>query len=81
MNCLTCAAHRKPPRIREGMRVTIPEMEKVWLGKNLVGTVEQLGHPETLRRFTAKVRWDSGHKDQWWPVNMLVPLPDEPAAR
>ena len=48
------------------------------LHKDMVGTVEQLGHPGTMRRNTAKVRWDNGHKDQWWPVNMLYRVNSRP---
>lgn len=49
------------------------------LSKDMKGTLEQFGHPESQRRNTAKVRWDNGHKDQWWPVTMLykILLPKE----
>lgn len=72
MQCLCCA--NKMHNIKAGMRVELSSWEKSMLNKDMVGTVEQLGHPETLRRHTAKVRWDNGHKDQWWPVNMLFPV-------
>lgn len=80
MRCGTCMALSDSPRIRAGMRVTVSRWEQVWLAKDLVGTVEQIGHPETQRRATAKVRWDNGHKDQWWPVRALIPL-DEGAEK
>ena len=73
MNCGTCARYRSPDRIQPGMRVTVSNWEKSMLGRDLVGTVLQLGHPDTARRGTAKVEWDSGYKDQWWPMNALIP--------
>lgn len=72
MECLCC--RRKMHVIQAGMRVELSSWEKSMLNKDMVGTVEQLGHPETQRRGTAQVRWDNGHKDQWWPVRMLYPL-------
>lgn len=72
MECLCC--RKKTHVIQSGMRVELSSWEKSMLNKDMVGTVEQLGHPETQRRGTAKVRWDNGHKDQWWPVGMLYPI-------
>jgi hypothetical protein len=56
------------------MRVTTSRWEMVWLGKEMLGTVEQMGHPETRRWGTAKVRWDNGHRDQWWEISTLYPV-------
>ena len=72
MNCATCG--NRDRGITPGIRVTLSRWEQVWFGKVMVGTVEQMGHPETGRRGTAKVRWDNGHRDQWWEIGMLYPL-------
>ena len=72
MTCLTCSA---APQLAIGFRVTVSRMEQVMLRKDLSGTVVALGHPDTLRRNMAKVRWDCGHKDQWWPLNCLIAAP------
>lgn len=68
MNCLAC---RQSPNVCVGSRVTVSDFEKSMLGKDLRGAIVAVGHPETLRRATVKVNWDNGHKDQWWPRNML----------
>lgn len=77
MTCGTCTALTTPDsdRIKEGMRVTVSRWEQVWLGKAMIGYVVQLGHPDTIRRHTAKVKWDNGHKDQWWPITALYEVP------
>ena len=70
MNCGTCTALAPPqPRIRGGMRVTVSRWEQVWLGKELVGTVERV-----FDTHEAIVRWDNGHKDRRWPVGSLIPV-------
>lgn len=71
MSCGTCGNADRG--IRPGMRVTLSRWEQVWLGKDMAGVVEQLGHPESRRAGTAKVRWDNGHKERWWEVGMLYP--------
>lgn len=66
--CLTC---RQSPRLHIGSRVTVSDLEKSSLGKDLRGEVVAIGHPETRRRGTVKVKWNDAHKDQWWPKNAL----------
>lgn len=70
MNCLTCA--HSDGELREGDKVRLSDWEQDMLGKEMRGTIIQFGHKDTLRRNTAKVEWRNGHKDQWWPVNMLI---------
>jgi hypothetical protein len=78
MNCLTCTSSRG---LSIGSRVSPSEWEQVWMGRDLAGTIVDLGQPGTLRMNTAKVKWDCGHKDQWWPLNCLHALaPTSPAA-
>ena len=74
MTCLTCS-HQPEPPLRVGDRVTVSMWEKVNLGKDLRGTVIVLGDPETLRLHSAKIAWDNGHKDRWWPMNALIREP------
>lgn len=72
MGCLTCGCvgHH---RFRIGDRVTVSRMEQCMLGKDLKGMVVDIGHL-AMRKGTAKVKWDNGHKDQWWPLNCLYLL-------
>lgn len=75
MICATCVVVGGPRApLWEGQRVTVSRWEQVWLSQELIGTIEQLGHPDTLRRGTAKVRWDNSHKNRWWPVSALIPV-------
>ena len=76
MNCATCISLFPAQRrlIEIGQRVTVSRWEQVWLGMDLVGTVVQLGHSQTRRAGTAKVLWDNGYKNQWWPIASLVPV-------
>jgi len=61
-NCLTC---NQSPRLQIGSRVTVSDLEKSMLGHDLCGEIVAIGHSETIRRGTVKVKWDNASKDQW----------------
>ena len=69
MNCLNCGGSEK---FEVGDRVQPSKWECVQMRKDIVGTVVMVG-TFGMRRGTVKVKWDCGHKDQWWPVSSLYP--------
>lgn len=70
MHCLTCAGQRRV-KFLEGDRVTLSGWEQSMLNKEMRGRIVEFGHPNTRRVNTAKIVWDNGHHDQWWPITML----------